>query len=119
MGFKITRDYTAEKGETGAKGTESIRQTGFNALFMSEEQQEQSVYRGGQIKVRLKDDDGNIYFHALVDETDFSCELLLEWGGNYAGATNLDLSMIDWERGSKGKEHPYPSKDGKWVSYMG
>lgn len=118
MGFKVTRDFIKDAGTNGAVGTESIRQTGFNAMFMTEEQQEGCVYKGGKIKVRLLDDDGAICFHAVVDETDDSCELLLQWGMG-RGCTSLDLHMTEWEKESNGKVHPYPSKDGKWVSYMG
>ncbi|MGG4037880.1 hypothetical protein, partial [Heyndrickxia ginsengihumi] len=88
--------------EKGAVGIESIRQSGFNALFMSEEEQEKCLYKGGKIKVRLLDDDGNVCYHAVVDETDFSCELLLDWGMSYAGCTRLDLKMEHWIEESNG-----------------
>ena len=72
MGFKITRDYIKDENEKGQVGNESVRQTGFNAMFMSEEEQENCDYHGGKIKVRLKDDDGNIYYHGVVDDIDYS-----------------------------------------------
>jgi hypothetical protein len=118
MGFKITRDYVKDKGEKGQVGNESIRQTGINALFMSQEEQEKCEYHGGKIRVRIKDDDQNIYYHAFVDDIDFSCELFLNWGTGYAGAVALDLYKEDWDRITNGREHPYVSKDGKWLGYM-
>lgn len=117
MGFKIVRDFVKDAGEKGCVGTESMPpKYWFNWHFGKEE--EDYLYKGGQIKVRLRDDDGKVLYHALVDETDFSCELVLDWATGYAGATMLDLSMSDWEAESKGRQHPYPSKDGKWVYYM-
>jgi len=114
VGFKIIRDFI----ETGAVGIESVRQTGFNALFMTEEQQKGCEYHGGKIKVRLKDDDGGIYYHAYVDDIEGSCELLLDWGMGYAGTTCLDLHIVHWIQ-EYGEEKPSAlSKDGKWVGYM-
>jgi len=119
MGFKITRDYVKDEGEKGCVGLESVRQRGINAFFLTEKEQEQAEYHGGKIKVRLRDEDNNIHFHAVVDDEDFSCELLLRWGGTYSGATDLDLYKEDWDRLTNNREHPYVSKDGKWVYYMG
>lgn len=124
MGFKITRDFIKEEDEKGAVGTVSIRQTGFNAFFMSEEEQEQCEYHDGKIKVRLKDSDGNIYYHALVDDDSFSCELLLEWGMSYAGATDLDIHMQSAKEIYKKinvEEHfsRLITKDGRWIAHMG
>ena len=117
MGFKIVRDYTAGKGEASAKGTESMPPR-FWIHRHFDKADEDYTYNGGQIKVRLRDYDGYVCFHALVDDTDFSCELVLDWAMNYAGATMLDLNMDTWNEESKGRQHPYPSKDGKWVYYM-
>lgn len=124
MGFKIIRDFIKEQDEKGAVGTVSIRQTGFNAFFMTEEQQEQCEYHEGKIKVRLKDDDGNIYYHAFVDDEDFSCELLLEWGMSYAGTTDLDLHIESAKEIYKNVdvEERFArliSKDRKWIAHMG
>lgn len=121
MGFKIIREIGETKETSKAVGIESVKQTGFNAMFMSEEEQEQCVYKDGKIKVRLKDCDGNVYYHAYVDDEDFSCELLLSWGHSYAGATDLDIHMNDYIR-IFGEKIDYPhlvSKDAKWYHYMG
>jgi hypothetical protein len=121
MGFKIIREIGVKKEDSRAVGIESVRQTGFNAMFMSEEEQEQCLYKGGKIKVRLKDCDQNVYYHAYVDDDDFSCELLLNWGQGYAGATDLDLHMDDYKK-LYGDKINYPnliSKDGKWFALMG
>ena len=119
MGFKITRDYISDKNEKSQVGNESVRQTGFNAIFMSEEEQENCEYHGGKIKVRLKDDDGSVYYHGVVDDIDDSCELFLEWGTRFAGCTGLDLYKADWDRLTNNREHPYLSRCGKWYGYMG
>jgi hypothetical protein len=120
VGFKIIRDFIKSEGEKGAVGIESARQTGFNAMFMTEEQQEQCIYKGGKIKVRLLDDDKNIYYHAYVDDDDFSCELLLSWGGSYAGCVSLDLHINDHLAIYKKVEYEsLLSKDGRWVAHMG
>ena len=120
MGFKIIRDFTIDRGEKGAVGIESIRQTGVNALFMSDEDQEKCVYQDGKIKVRLNDDDGNIYYHALVDDSDFSCELLLDWGMGFAGAVAMDMHIDNYkELFGEPKNEGFLSKDRKWYSYMG
>jgi hypothetical protein len=119
MGFKVTRDYVKDKDEKGQVGNESIRQTGFNAMFMSEEEQEQCEYHGGKIRVRLRDDDGNIHYHGVVDDIDFSAELFLNWGMSFSGAVSLDLYKEDWDKLTDNREHPYLSKDGKWYSFMG
>lgn len=118
MGFKVVRDFVKDKGEKGTVGVESIPPTHWLHWHFGK-QEEDYTYKGGQIKVRLLDDDGHVCCHALVDETDFSCELLLDWGTGFAGCTRLDLSMKDWNEESGGRKHPYPTKDGKWVYYMG
>ncbi|NUH84770.1 hypothetical protein HUN92_13680 [Bacillus firmus] len=120
MGFKITRDFIRDKDEKGQVGNESVRQTGLNAMFMSEEDQEKCIYKGGKIKVRLLDDDGNIYYHAHVDDDDFSCELLLDWGMGFAGCTSLDMHIESYkELFGEPKHEKLISKCGKWYSYMG
>lgn len=120
MGFKIIKDFIKDAGEKGSVGTESVRQTGMNALFMSEEDQEKCIYKGGTIKVRLLDDDGGICYHAHVDDEDFSCELLLEWGMGFAGCTNMDMHMDSYKKiFGNPKYEKYISKCGKWYAYMG
>jgi hypothetical protein len=121
MGFKVTRDFITKKDEECyAVGIESIRQKGFNAMFMSEEEQEQCLYHGGKIKVRLLDCDGNIYYHGVVDDDEFSCELFLKWGEGFAGATQLEMHIDNYkELFGEPKYKEYISKDNKWYSYMG
>jgi hypothetical protein len=121
MGFKVTRDFITKKGEESyASGIESVRQKGFNAMFMSEEEQEKCLYHGGKIKVRLKDSDGNIYYHGVVDDDDFSCELFLQWGQGFAGSTDLDIHIDDYKKlFGEPKYEFYVSKCGKWYAFMG
>ncbi|MDA6131199.1 hypothetical protein OSK38_28020, partial [Escherichia coli] len=77
-------------------------------------------YNGGDIKVRLMDDDGYVHYHALVDDDDFSCELLLSWGGSYSGAIALEMHIDDYQKFfGKPKHERFISKCGKWYSYMG
>jgi len=119
MGFKITKDYIKDEGTKGNVGVESIEPTNFLQMYIDQTDPTKYKYNGGSIKVRLKDDDKNVYYHGLVDDIDFSCELFLDWGMSDAGCTSLDLYKEDWDRLTGGKEHPYLSKDGKWYSYMG
>lgn len=118
MGFKITRDFVKDAGTKGVTGKESAPPTHWLYGYVGKTD-EDYLYKGGKIKVRLTDDDGGILFHAVVDEEDFSCEMLLDWGARYAGATGLDMSKADWDTLHNGRKHPYESKDGKWVQYMG
>ncbi|APT48335.1 hypothetical protein [Bacillus safensis] len=116
MGFKVTRDYVNDNDKE--IGTVSAVPSNPFQWHMGASE-EDYLYKEGKIKVRLLDEDGNVYFHGLVDDTVFSAELFLDWGMRYAGATNLDLSMDDWKKERGEEEHPYPSKDGKWVSLIG
>lgn len=118
MGFKVIRDFTEKDKDKSAVGIESIPPKHWLQAYAGKEDDSEYPYKGGQIKIRLLDDDGNIYYHALVDDIDFSCQLALDWSGSFAGCTELDLRKEDWDRLTEGREHPYPSKDGKWVAHM-
>lgn len=120
MGFKIIRDFVKDKDEEGQVGNVSVRQTGINALFMSEEDQKLCEYRGGKIKVRVKDDDGGIHFHAYIDNDDMSEELLMNWSTTYSGCTNMDMHIDSYrELFGEPKNEKFLSKDGKWYAYIG
>jgi hypothetical protein len=121
MGFKVTRDFITKKEENCfAVGIESARQKGMNAMFMSEEEQEKCLYKEGKIKVRLLDGDGNIYYHGMVDDEDFSCELFLMWGQGFAGCTDLEMHIDSYKAlYGEPKYENYLSKCGKWYQYMG
>lgn len=116
MGFKVTRDFTNDKEDSIVGYVSEVPRNPLH-MYMGVNE-ENYIYKEGKIKVRLVDDDGGICFHGLVDDFNFSAEFFLDWGMRYAGATTLDLSMDDWKIWGEGMEHPYPSKDGKWVSFM-
>lgn len=120
MGFKVIRDFITKSNEDCfAVGIESARQKGLNAMFMTEEEQEQCLYHGGKIKVRLLDSDGNIYYHGFVDDDDFSCELFQRWGEGFAGSTDLEMHIESYkELFGEPKNPKYISKCGKWYEYM-
>jgi hypothetical protein len=52
MGFKIMRDYYAERSE-GTKGRQYV--------------ESKHEYKGGKIQIKTYDDDGNLYYLAWVD----------------------------------------------------
>ncbi|MEK5105034.1 hypothetical protein MKX83_24135 [Cytobacillus sp. FSL M8-0252] len=119
MGFKIIRDFIKGKEEKGVVGVESVRQTGINAMFMTEEQQEDCIYKNGKIKIRLLDDDGNIYYHAYVDDILFSCELVLDWGIGYAGCSSVDMHIDSYKKFIGEPKYKESISDcGRWYSYM-
>lgn len=120
MGFKVTRDFIKEKDEKGAVGIESATPNHIFQMLSDVPEGCTWDYNGGKIKVRLKDCDGNIYYHGLVDDDDFSCELFLTWGGSYAGTTDLDMHMDNYlQLNEKVDYASLVSKDGKWFHYMG
>lgn len=122
MGFKVTRDFIKDEGTNGRVGTESIEPT--NPIQLKFAQMDNNLdqynYNGGDIKVRLLDDDGNVYYHGLVDNNELSFELFLEWGASDAGCTSLDIHMDAYKiLHGEPKYKNQISKDGKWYSYMG
>lgn len=122
MGFKVTRDFVNEKGSKGTVGVESAPPTHWLHMRTDDDPNDLSRYNyhGGKIKVRLVDEDNNIHFHGLVDDGEFSCELFLDWGTPYSGATSLEMHIDSYkELFGEPKYEKYLSKDGKWYSYMG
>lgn len=121
MGFKVIKDCIKEENRTGAVGTESIPPTHWLKMRTDDDPNDLARYKysGGDIKVRLLDDDQNIYYHGLVDDDEFSCELFLDWGTSYAGAVALEMHIDSYKKLFGEPEHPQLlSKDGKWYSYM-
>lgn len=121
MGFKIIRDFIKEKDEEGAVGIESKKPRHFLQAYIDRPMDDDSYeYNGGKIKVRLLDGDNQVYYHALVDDDDFSCDLCLNWGGGYAGCVSLDMHIDSYiELFGKPKYEKLISKDGRWYGYMG
>jgi len=121
MGFKITRDFIKGKGEQGAVGTVSLKPAHiFQAFLGVDMDDERYEYNGGKTKVRLMDDEGRVHHHAFVDDTDMSCELLLRWGANYSGSTNVDMHLNDYRnRFGVPKYEKLISKCGNWYQLMG
>jgi len=121
MGFKIIRDFVSEKDEdTYAVGRESKPPRHWIQGFVGKELNDPVYsFNNGEIKVRLLDDDGGIHYHALVDDDDESCELLLRWGEAMSGAVVIDMH-IDSYKAMYGepKYTKLLSKDGKWYSHM-
>lgn len=119
MGFKITRDFVEDDKSRSQVGNESIRQSGVKALFMSEKDQQDCEYNGGKIKVRLRDEDGNIHYHAFVDNNELSYDLLYNWGMTNSGAVIIDMHIDSYkELHGEPKYKESISKDGKWYSYI-
>lgn len=121
MGFRVIRDFGKDKDERGAVGIESAKPRHWVHSHMGVDMDSDVyLYKGGTIKVRAKDDDGNIYYHIYVDDPDFSCELAFDWATSYAGACALDIWLDDYEKlYGPPKYEQYVSKDKKWYAYMG
>ena len=120
MGFKVIRDFIEKDSKDKAVGIESAKPSNFWQSHMNvDPDSDVYEYNGGKIKIRLRDDDNNVYYHLYVDDIEFSCELASDWGTGYAGAVHLDLHIDDYKKyiGTP-KYEKYISKCGKWYSYM-
>lgn len=124
MGFKIIRDFISDDG-TSVSGTEStFPRHALQAVMGVPMDDPNYLYQDGEYKIRLLDDDELVYFHAYVDDLDFSASLALEWGTRYAGAVILEVHIESYERDLDGRplrdsEKSLISKDGRWIGYMG
>ena len=120
MGFKVIRDFISEAGEESAVGIKSKKpRTFWQERIGVDSESEAYEYNGGKIKIRLKDDDGNVYYHCYVDDGNLSCELALDWGISYAGAVTLDMHIEGYRQlVGEPKYEQFLSKDGKWYTYM-
>lgn len=122
MGFKVIRDFVKDQDDKGAVGVVSTKPTHWLHMRTDDKDDDLSRYdyRGGKIKVRLMDDDDAVHFHGLVDDGGFSCEIFLDWGMPYSGATSLEMHIESYkELYGEPKFEELLSKDGRWYSYMG
>ena len=81
MGWKITKDII-NKQYPRSGDDETGLESGSNP------------YKGGKLKIKVYDDDGELYFHALTDEYNF--DFLDDFGHSY-GCT--EIRYFDFENG--------------------
>jgi hypothetical protein len=92
MAWRIDRDYISDGDRPSAVGTR------------------QGQPEGDTFSFRLRDDDGEVYYHGVADDRheddeDGGLYLALKWGEWYAGATDLQV------RADEALDHGLTSRD--------
>jgi hypothetical protein len=92
MGFKVVRDYLAEKDKREGKPESEIDKV----------TKETEDYQGGNLRAKVYDDDGILYYEAKCDDED-SAERFHNWA--------------QWDSGTTGSKIKNP-KTGEWEWFI-